>query len=106
MENEENTAVEVSEETKSEETKTEKPKLFKKPKVKLYSKHRDEDDAETEAFARGELEKFNREKQKQQPFKRTLKHQKKLQTQMVKLLLQLNALKMQKNVFLRNVMTI
>ena len=62
MENEENTAVEVSEETKSEETKTEKPKLFKKPKVKLYSKHRDEDDEETEAFARGELEKFSREK--------------------------------------------
>ena len=63
MENEENTAVEVSEETKSEETKTEKPKLFKKPKAKLYSKtHEDTDDAETEAFARGELEKFNREK--------------------------------------------
>ena len=61
MENEENTAVEVSEEIKSEETKTEKPKLFKKPKGKLYSKHQD-DDAETEAFARGELEKFNREK--------------------------------------------
>ncbi len=57
MENEENTAVEVS-----EETKTEKPKLFKKPKVKPYSKHQDDDDAETEAFARGELEKFNREK--------------------------------------------
>ena len=62
MENEENKTVKVSEEIKSEETKTEKPKLFKKPKVKLYSKHRDEDDAETEAFARGELEKFNREK--------------------------------------------
>jgi len=63
MENEENTAVEVSEEIKSEETKTEKPKLFKKPKVKLYSKTREEtDDAETEAFARGELAKFNREK--------------------------------------------
>ena len=57
MENEENKTVEVSEETveTKEETKTEKPKLFKKPKVKLYSKHRDEDDAETEAFARGEL---------------------------------------------------
>jgi len=62
MENEENTAVEVSEEIKSEETKTEKPKLFKKPKGKLYSKHQEDDDAETEAFARGELEKFNREK--------------------------------------------
>ena len=57
MENEENKTVEVS-----EETKTEKPKLFKKPKGKLYSKHQEDDDAETEAFARGELEKFNREK--------------------------------------------
>jgi len=62
MENEENTAVEVSEETKSEETKTEKPKLFKKPKVNMYKKHDDESDPETEAFARGELEKFSREK--------------------------------------------
>jgi len=60
MENEEKEKVEVSEETK--ETKTEKPKLFKKPKAKLYSKTREEtDDAETEAFARGELAKFNRE---------------------------------------------
>ena len=101
MENEENTAVEVSQETTAE-----KPKLFKKPKTKLYSKHTEDDDAETEAFARGELEKFTREKQKQQPFKRTLKHQKKLEAQMVKLLLQLNARKMQKNVSLRNVMTI
>ena len=57
MENEENTAVEVSQETTAE-----KPKLFKKPKTKLYSKHKEDDDAETEAFARGELEKFNREK--------------------------------------------
>ena len=38
------------------------PKLVKKPKAKLYSKTREEtDDAETEAFARGELAKFNRE---------------------------------------------
>ena len=60
MENEEKEKVEVSEETK--ETKTEKPKLFKKPKAKLYRKTREEtDDAETEAFARGELAKFNRE---------------------------------------------
>jgi len=57
---EEKETVEVSEETK--ETKTEKPKLFKKPKAKLYRKTREEtDDAETEAFARGELAKFNRE---------------------------------------------
>jgi len=64
MENEENKAVKVSEETveTKEETKTEKPKLVKKPKAKLYSKTREEtDDAETEAFARGELAKFNRE---------------------------------------------
>ena len=60
MENEEKEKVEVSEETK--ETKTEKPKLFKKPKAKLYRKTREEtDDAETEAFARGDLAKFNRE---------------------------------------------
>ena len=61
MENKEKETVKVSEETK--ETKTEKPKLFKKPKAKLYSKTREEtDDAETEAFARGDLAKFNREK--------------------------------------------
>ena len=62
MENEENKAVEVSEEIKSEETKTEKPKLFKKPKLKMYKKHQDDDDPEIEAFAKGELEKFQREK--------------------------------------------
>ena len=61
MENEEKEKVEVSEETK--ETKTEKPKLFKKPKVKMYKRHKDDDeDPEIEAFAKGELEKFNREK--------------------------------------------
>ena len=63
MENEENKAVEVSDEVETkEETKTEKPKLFKKPKVKPDSKHQEDDDAETEAFAKGELEKFQREK--------------------------------------------
>ena len=61
MENKEKETVKVSEETK--ETKTEKPKLFKKPKTKLYRRTREEtDDAETEAFAKGELEKFHREK--------------------------------------------
>ncbi len=51
MENEEK---EVSQETET--------KLVKKPKAKLYSKTREEtDDAETEAFARGNLAKFNRE---------------------------------------------
>ncbi len=57
MEKEENTAVEVS-----EETKTEKPKLFKKPKANVYKKHDDASDPEVEAFAKGELEKFHREK--------------------------------------------
>ena len=57
MEKEENKTVEVS-----EETKTEKPKLFKKPKVNLYKKHDDASDPEIEAFAKGELEKFHREK--------------------------------------------
>ena len=60
MENKEKETVEVSEETK--ETKTEKPKLFKKPKVNPYKKHDDESDPEIEAFAKGELEKFHREK--------------------------------------------
>ena len=55
MENQETEA------TTSNEVEAPKDKLFKKPKVKLYSKHRDEDDAETEAFARGDLAKFNRE---------------------------------------------
>ena len=58
MENKEN-ETKVSKET---EVEVPKPKLVKKPKVKLYSKTREEtDDAETEAFARGELAKFNRE---------------------------------------------
>ena len=57
MEKEENMAVEVS-----EETKTEKPKLFKKPKANVYKKHDDASDPEVEAFAKGELEKFHREK--------------------------------------------
>ena len=63
MENEENKAVEVSDEVETkEETKTEKPKLFKKPKVNVYKKHDDASDPEVEAFAKGELEKFHREK--------------------------------------------
>ena len=60
MENKEKETVKVSEETK--ETKTEKPKLFKKPKANLYKKHDDASDPEIEAFAKGELEKFHREK--------------------------------------------
>ena len=83
---------------------------LRKPEGKSnVSKQRDDvDDAETEAFAKGELENKSliKRKQKQQPFKRTLKHLKKLQAPMAKLLLQLNALKMQKIVFLKNVMTI
>ena len=107
MENKEKETVKVSEETK--ETKTEKPKLFKKPKANPYKKHDDASDPEIEAFAKGELEKFHREKKEKAEtatVQRTLKHQKKLQAQMVKQLLQLNALKMPKNVSLRNVMTI
>ena len=106
MENEENTAVEVSEETKSEETKTEKPKLFKKPKVNMYKKHDDESDPETEAFARGELAKFNREKAETATVQKDTEASEEIQAQMVRQLLQLNALKMPKNVSLRNVMTI
>ena len=57
MENQETEA------TTSNEVEAPKDKLFKKPKAKPYSKTREEtDDAETEAFARGELAKFNREK--------------------------------------------
>ena len=58
MEKEENKTVKVSD----EETKTEKPKLFKKPKANPYKKHDDASDPEIEAFAKGELEKFHREK--------------------------------------------
>jgi len=56
MENQETEA------TTSNEVEAPKDKLFKKPKVNMYKKHDDESDPETEAFARGELEKFNREK--------------------------------------------
>jgi len=50
--------------TTSEEKEVEisKPKLIKKPKVNMYKKHQDDDDPEVEAFAKGELEKFQREK--------------------------------------------
>ena len=56
MENQETEA------TTSNEVEAPKDKLFKKPKVNMYKKHDDESDPETEAFARGELEKFNQEK--------------------------------------------
>jgi len=46
----------------SQEAEAPKPKLFKKPKVNPYKKHDDESDPEVEAFAKGELEKFHREK--------------------------------------------
>jgi len=55
MENQETEA------TTSKEVEAPKDKLFKKPKVNVYKKHDDESDPETEAFARGELAKFNRE---------------------------------------------
>ncbi len=50
---------EVSQE---KETEVSKPKLVKKPKANLYKKHDDASDPEIEAFAKGELEKFHREK--------------------------------------------
>ena len=56
MENEEKEA------TVSQEAEVSKPKLVKKPKVNPYKKHDDESDPEIEAFAKGELEKFHREK--------------------------------------------
>ena len=46
----------------SQEAEAPKQKLFKKPKVNPYKKHDDESDPEVEAFAKGELEKFHREK--------------------------------------------
>ena len=48
--------------TASKEAEAPKPKLVEKPKVNPYKKHDDESDPEIEAFAKGELEKFHREK--------------------------------------------
>ena len=48
--------------TVSQEAEVSKPKLVKKPKANLYKKHDDASDPEIEAFAKGELEKFHREK--------------------------------------------
>ena len=48
--------------TTSNEVEAPKEKLFKKPKVNMYKKHDDVSDPEIEAFAKGELEKFHREK--------------------------------------------
>ena len=48
--------------TASKEAEALKPKLVEKPKVNPYKKHDDESDPEIEAFAKGELEKFHREK--------------------------------------------
>ena len=56
MENEEKEA------TVSQEAEVSKPKLVKKPKANPYKKHDDASDPEIEAFAKGELEKFHREK--------------------------------------------
>ena len=56
MENQETEA------TISKEVEAPKEKLFKKPKVNMYKKHQDDNDPEVEAFAKGELEKFQREK--------------------------------------------
>jgi hypothetical protein len=48
--------------TASKEAEALKPKLVEKPKANPYRKHDDESDPEIEAFAKGELEKFHREK--------------------------------------------
>jgi len=48
--------------TVSQEAEVSKPKLVKKPKANLYKKHDDASDPEIEAFAKGEIEKFHREK--------------------------------------------
>jgi phage terminase Nu1 subunit (DNA packaging protein) len=98
MEEEKNLA-DVSHETQAKQ----ETKLFKKPEGKaMYQKHRDEvDDAETEAFSKGELSKFSQEQAEAATVKRTQKHLKKLQTRILMLLLQLDALKMQKIVSLR-----
>ncbi|HIL03315.1 MAG TPA: hypothetical protein EYG05_02465 [Candidatus Thioglobus autotrophicus] len=53
---------EEKEATVSQEAEAPKPKLVEKPKVNPYKKHDDESDPEVEAFAKGELEKFHREK--------------------------------------------
>jgi uncharacterized protein YutD len=51
-----------TEATTSNEVEAPKEKLFKKPKANVYKKHDDASDPEIEAFAKGELEKFHREK--------------------------------------------
>ena len=48
--------------TVSQEAEVSTPKLIKKPKANPYKKHDDASDPEIEAFAKGELEKFHREK--------------------------------------------
>jgi hypothetical protein len=48
--------------TVSQEAEVSTPKLVKKPKANPYKKHDDASDPEIEAFAKGELEKFHREK--------------------------------------------
>ena len=53
---------EVKASDEKKEAEVPKPKLVEKPKAMLYKKHDDESDPETEAFAKGELEKFHREK--------------------------------------------
>ena len=58
--------------TNPKETKTEKTKLFKKPKANPYKKHDDASDPEIEAFAKGELEKFHREKKEKAETKKVL----------------------------------
>ena len=58
----ENKEKEVKASDEKKEAEVPKPKLVEKPKAMLYKKHDDESDPEIEAFAKGELEKFHREK--------------------------------------------
>ena len=92
--------------TISQEVEAPKEKLFKKPKVNMYKKHDDESDPEIEAFAKGELEKFHREKAETATVQKDTEASKEIASSDGMLLLQLNALKMRKTVSLRNVMTI
>ena len=58
----ENKEKEVTTSDEKKEVEVTKPKLVEKPKANPYKKHDDESDPEVEAFAKGELEKFHREK--------------------------------------------
>ena len=56
---------EVKASDEKKEAEIPKPKLVKKPKANPYKKHDDASDPEIDAFAKGELEKFHREKREE-----------------------------------------